>query len=335
MVVLIFSSCSTMRTIPIEIASIPQERITSDIQSLTLINRAVNSRFRDFRGDSLQQVFYQRQFNVDTVLLDIKASDTLMIALGNILFESGRFDIVIPENRFPNRNSYRFIPTALSWEEADSLTRIYNTDAVLSLDYFNNHLITRYRRISVYDQNTNDFYPAFYAEMKIAYETLFRIYYPVEKRVISNIVVKDTLYWEDADTEIRPLFNRFTTVKGALLEAGIHAALRYSEKIAPQWRYSRRSYFSKGHPSLESASELIQQNDWNGAAEIWHNLANTAGSRSLRSKAEFNLALAYEIFGDIDEAIKWGVKSYETMYRPVTYSYLERLNIRKQEIQRP
>ncbi len=135
MVVLFFSSCSTMRTIPIEIASIPQERITSDIQSLTLINRAVNSRFRDFRGDSLQQVFYQRQFNVDTVLLDLKASDTLMIALGNILFESGRFDIVIPENRFPNRNSYRFIPTTLSWEEADSLTRIYNTDAVLSLDY--------------------------------------------------------------------------------------------------------------------------------------------------------------------------------------------------------
>lgn len=333
-VILLFSSCSTMRTIPIEVATLPKERIPNEIQSLTLINRAANSRFKDFRGDSLQQVFYQRQFNVDTVLLDLKASDTLLIALGNILFESGRFDVVIPENRFPNINSYRYIPTALSWEEADSLVHVYNTDAILSLDYFNHHLVTKYRRMSVFNQSSNDFFPVYMADITIAYETMFRIYYPFEKRLISNIVVSDTLYWEDSDLDIRDLFKRFTTVKGALIEAGIHAVLNYSEKIAPQWSTSRRNYFAKGHPMLERAHQLVTLNDWQGASDLWKKLAGSS-PKSLKSKAEFNLALAYEMFGDIEEAIRWALKSYETMYRPVTYNYIERLNIRKQEIAQP
>ena len=33
--------------------------------------------------------------------------------------------------------------------------------------------------------------------------------------------------------------------------------------------------------------------------------------------------------GNLDEAIRWGLKSYETMFRPVTYRYLEILKARK------
>jgi tetratricopeptide (TPR) repeat protein len=328
----LMASCNTIKTIPVEVAYLPSERLPQNIQSLTLVNRAANNRFRNFRADSLQQFFYQRQFKMDTVLLDTQATDTLLIALGDILFESGRFDVVIPENRFLSSNTYSFVPSPMPWNEVDTLTRLFNTDAVLSLDFFRTNIFTQYEKEALYDQQTNNFFNGYFAHMKVAYEALFRIYYPAEKEIIKNIVVKDTLYWEDADTEIRPLFNRFTTVKAAMIESGIHAALKFSGMIAPDWRLSNRSYFFKGHPLLEEANTLIQQNDWNGAADLWRQLALSPASKSQKSKAEFNLALAYEMFGDIDEAIKWGLKSYETMFRPITYNYLERLNIRKQQI---
>jgi tetratricopeptide (TPR) repeat protein len=326
-------SCSSLRTIPVEIAFMPKDRVPEEIQSFTLVNRATDYRYQNHRADSLQQYFYRRQFNLDTLLLDSQAADTLLLVLGDLLFESGRFDIVIPDQRSLSADSYSFLPTTISWEDADSLTGLYNTDAVLSLDHFKTKVITNYDKESVYDQYSNKYFDAYFAQMDIAYETLFRIYYPKTRQIVKNIAIIDTLHWEDADREIRPLFNRFTTVKAALLETGIEAALRLSARIAPEWRITRRTYFFKGHPKLEQAHLLINQGDWEGATALWLELAEIAGSGSLRSKAEYNLALAYEMQGNMDEAIRWGVKSYETMYRPITYNYLEKLNDRKKQIE--
>lgn len=328
----LFSSCSSVRTIPVEIALRPKEHIPENIQSLTLINRAINSRFNNPRSDSLQLLFFQRQFRMDTIMYDTMASDTMLVALGDMLFESGRYDIVIPENPFPNALSGTGLPVAMPWNEVDTLVKQYNTDAVLSIEHFKTRIITDFQRESFFDPESRYLINGYSANMKIAYEVLFRIYYPAEREIVKNIAVLDTLYWEDLDTEIRPLFNRFTPVKYAIIEAGIHGALRITEKIAPDWRVTRRQYFFKGHTLLEQAHLRVLEGDWYGAADLWHDMAEMSLSRSLRSKAEFNLALAYEMFGDIDEAIRWGVKSYESMYRPLTYNYLERLNVRKQQI---
>lgn len=328
----LLESCSPVRTIPVEIAMLPEKNISGEIQSLVLVNRAVNDRYSNVRGDSLQQLFYQRQFKMDTILFDVKSADTLLVALGDILFESGRFDVVIPENRFLSKGTYSFLPTAMGWEEADTITRLYNTDAVLSLDYFRTNIMTGYSKETLFDRDANSFFTGYFATMDIAYEALFRMYDPAKREVTMNITVKDTLHWEDADTEIRPLFNRFTTVKQGMIESGIHAALGLSKKIAPEWRTARRQYFVKGHAMLEQAHRKIEAGDWPAAADIWHALAGMSVSKAVKSKAEFNLALAYEMFGDFEEALKWGLKSYETMYRPLTYSYLEKLNVRKQQM---
>ncbi len=333
--VFFFASCSSIRSIPVEVANLPGERISDSIQSLTLVNRAVNNRFRSYRADSLQQIFFQRQFNMDTLLLDTQAADTLLLALGDMLFESGRFDVVIPENRLLSANSYSFIPSTMPWHEVDTLTKTFNTDAVLSLEHFKTRIITKYEKEALYDQNSDQFHTGYFAQMIVAYESLFRIYNPTEKEVVKNIIVMDTLHWEDSDMAIRPLFNRFTTVKAAMIESGIHSALRLSEKIGPVWRLTRRSYYFKGHPLLDSAHLHVLNGEWEEATDLWLQLAASAGSKSLKSKVEFNLALAYELYGDIDEAIRWGLKSYETMFRPVTYNYLETLNVRKQQLSKP
>lgn len=328
-----FSSCSTMSYLPIEVADKPSEIVDHKIQSLTLINRAADYRFENFSKDSLQQTLYRRQFKTDTLLFDSKSADTLLIALGDMLFESGRFDIVIPQERQIDQTRGQSYPVALDWGKADSLVTAFNTDAVLSLDHFRTRLITDYEKETLYDQMTNTFYSGFYAHMKVGYEALFRLYYPAEKELLKNILITDTLIWEDADTDIRILFRRFTPAKDALAEAGIHAALRLSEKIAPLWQRVSRGYFSKGHPLLEEAHLKILDGDWNSAAEMWTELTGSGFSKGIRSKAEFNLALANELFGDLDQAIEWGVKSYRTRYRPVTYSYLEILNQRKKKLE--
>jgi hypothetical protein len=330
---MIMASCSSISYIPIEIANLPPEPVSEKVQSLTLINRAVNNRFEDYKGDSLQQAFYQKQFNTDTILYDLKAADTLLIALGNLLFESGRFDVVIPEDRLYQSASGSNFPSAMTWEEAGTLATEFNTDAILSIDYIRWRITTQYNKETLYDQSSNQFFSGYHATMKVFYESLYRLYYPAEKEIVNNILISDTLLWHDFDYEIRPLFTRFTTVKSAMIEAGIHSALRLSEKIAPAWWRVNRGYFSKGHPSLVQAHQALGSGDWDTAIGLWHALAESTGSKSVISKAEFNLALAYEMYGNIEEAIDWGLKSYNRMYRPITYSYLEKLNVRLKQLE--
>lgn len=331
--VFVLASCSSVSYIPVEISHAPKEALGPEIQSLTLVNRAIDSRFEDYRGDSLQQTFYQRQFKADTLLYDLKAADTLVIALGNLLFESGRFDIVIPEERIIRDKSNSFYPTMLDWDLADTIVKNFDTDGVLSLDMFRTRLVTDYKKETLFDQSTGEFFAGYHAQMAVAYESLYRIYYPAQKQVIKNILIRDTLMWEDFDYEIRPLFNRFTPVKQAMAEAGIHSALRLSEQIAPVWQRVSRNYFDKGHVLLEQAGLAVKSGDWNTAIGLWQKLADSDVPKSVLSKAQYNLALGYELTGTIDEAIEWGIKSYNTQYRPITYNYLETLGLRKKQLE--
>jgi hypothetical protein len=220
----------------------------------------------------------------------------------------------------------------MPWPEVRQLCETYNTDAVLSLDHFKTRVITKYDRDSFYNPVENEYTSAYVAGMKIEYEALFRVYDPVLEKIVSNEFVRDTLVWEDADISTRVLFSRFTSVKQALTEAGIDIALNYSEKISTQWHRERRKYFLKGNGNFENAGQIANNGDWNTAIALWKEIAEKSGSKSVRSKAQLNIAVGYEMLGDINEAVSWAVKSYETMYRTVTYEYLQLLKKRINEL---
>jgi len=327
-------SCTSTRTLTIEIPQQGKKELPSDIQSLTLISRTVDTSYTNLDSDSLQRIFFKQNFTLDTIIKDIQSVDTTIKALGELLFESGRYDFVIPENRFLDVHRNSFLSIELSPDRVKELCETYNTDAVLSLDHFKTQVITNYDKDSFFDQLVNGFTAYSYAEMAIIYEALFRVYDPVKERVILREFMRDTIIWEDADRTTTALFRKFTPVKSALSEAGIAVALDFSDIIGTTWRQSRRIYFYKGDSDLKNASLLIDDGNWEPAMALWKNLAEKSSSKSVRSKAEFNVAIAYELQGNLDEAINWALKSYETMYRPVTYNYLEILKRRRNDLKK-
>ena len=99
-------SCISTRSLTLEIPEKPRKELPGNIQSLLIISRVSNEKYNDLDTDSLQWIFYRQNFDYDTVINDIGAIDTTLKAIGDLLYESGRFDIVIPEDRFQeNKNS--------------------------------------------------------------------------------------------------------------------------------------------------------------------------------------------------------------------------------------
>jgi hypothetical protein len=322
------------KSITIEIPEPAQKELPNRIQSLLIVSRSVDDKYTDIPVDTLQNEFYKKNFSVDTLYFDKAAVDSCLMATGDLLFESGRYDIVIPEDRFLAFEENAFFSKEMDWTEVKTLCEQYNTDALLSLDMFKTQIKTEYSKESYFDPVRDGFYTAAQAQMVIIYDALFRVYDPLEEKVLVREFFKDTLVWEDAAYNTSDLFKNFTPVKLALSEAGVAVALDFSEKISTVWRREKRPIFIKGDKKLKLAGDLIDSGDFNQATAVWEELVESSKSKATRSKAQFNLAIAYEIQGDIDQSVKWALDSYNTMYRPITYRYLELLKQRKKEIQK-
>lgn len=331
---LIFVSFSCLSTKPllIEIPQKSNKELPENIQSLLLIARVVDDRYTNLDADSLQRIFYKQGFSYDTIINDIQTVDTTLKALGELLFESGRYDYVIPEYRFPNVENTSLIAGEMPWNEVKELCDTFRTDAILSLDYFKTRVITDYQKTTNFEVYTNAFADLSYAEMKISYEALFRVYDPLVEKVIVRRFMRDTVIWEGTDRSARDLFYWYTPVKKALTETGIAIALDLSGEISPVWRTERRSFFGNGNSNFKQAIPLVNSGQWETAIALWKETAENSKSKSVKSKAEFNIALGYEMLGNLDESIVWALQSYETMYRTNTWNYLETLKRRKNEI---
>ncbi|MDD4108739.1 MAG: DUF6340 family protein [Prolixibacteraceae bacterium] len=325
-------SCVSTRSLLIDIPQSPSKVLPQSIQSLAIVTQVIDEDSEDISADSLQNIFFKNRFNLDTIIVDRQMADTTMKALGELLYESGRYDFVIPVNRFLKQGKEVSPNYILPWEEVNRITESFNTDAVLSLDYLKTRIITSYKNEAYYDPYQNGFYSAAKAEMLITYNALFRVYDPEKKSIILNETIKDTLLWEDADISARSLFGRFTPVKQALSEAGISIALDLSDKIAVRWNTVTRWYFHKGNSAISDASLLVKNGETENALIILSDALKDTKSKSLKSKMQLNIAVCYEILGDIDQAISMALESYNTQYRTLTYDYLEILKRRKSKL---
>jgi hypothetical protein len=136
------------------------------------------------------------------------------------------------------------------------------------------------------------------------------------------------LFWEDYQYKLITVFNNLPSIKKAAMETGINAAINFSDLIAPKWVEVSRYYYIVGDTAIDNSIKLAADGNWEEALNNWL-LYEDKGGSSNRSKVLLNIALAYEMTGDIDKAIEKVRKSQNLYYREVTNFYLNQLYKRK------
>lgn len=309
------------------------EELPNDIQSLTLMNRSMNKQFSNFKQDSLQNYFYRNNYQLSKIILDSMACDTTLKALAALMFESGRYDVVIPVDRnFKRSLPFYQIPDTLSGEQVDQICHDFNTDGLMVLDRFSTKVTADY---SAEKEQQNGMEPTIsrYATLDLNYYAFFRIYKAGQKGVVKTIEINDTIYWENADYTVDGLFSKMPPIKQALISAGIKIALDVADRISPDWVPAERGYFLLNRKN--DKGQLYMSNDSIAEAEKYWNAFTLSKNKNTRSKAEFNMALASELKGNLDTAIQWAIKSYYTMYRHQTEAYIKKLEARKKITENP
>ena len=98
----------------------------------------------------------------------------------------------------------------------------------------------------------------------------------------------------------------------------------FSDIIAPIWNQATRYYYVMRNPAIDKSVKLAADGNWQEALDNWL-LYSESGGNINRSKVMLNVALAYEMTGNLDAAIEWSKKSLDTYYREVTNHYLKEL----------
>jgi len=320
------TSCATSyHSITIETAKPSQAILPNDIASLVLMNRSVTPEFRNFNKDSLQHYFYSKNFNISSVVLDSVAADTTLKVLGDLLFESGRYDVVIPKDRnFARDLKFFRVPEELDWDEVSRICSEFRADALLVIERYYNKVITR---LAMHPASM-EYQPYYSGSIDSKYDAVVKIYDPSRKEIVRQLIVADTISWSDSDISVKALFMKLPSVKECLVQTGIQVALDLDSRLSPAWIRDRRGYFLIENDDFPRISKWVEQNDWQSAYDYWLPYAKS-GKKSVSSKAQFNLALASEMLGNIDEAIQWANQSYQTSYRGQTEQYLNKLGQRR------
>ncbi len=322
---ILLTSCVSMGKIPVQVPVPAPRVIPADIQSVVLMNGSMTDAFKNLNSDSLENFFVKKKLSLDDLMLDSLAADTTLKVLANNLYESGRYDVVIPLKRnLPNYNLNFYKKSAsLSLPEVRQICNEFKVDALLLLENFYEKVNTSFQVEPSYEGGYNECV----AYIQVAYHSNWKLYQPKEKLMVAKFEVNDTIYWEKSGITLQETYEKLPTIKEALLGGAVENGQNLAEYISPGWKQEERSYFITNNKEADKAIKFLNKNDWKSAEKIWMKFSNST-TASFRSKIEYNLALAAEMNGNIKDALLWAKKSFQSKYSRIAENYIRLLNSR-------
>ena len=159
-----------------------------------------------------------------------------------------------------------------------------------------------------------------------------------KQELIYTHLKTDTIKWNELAYNIQKAKRILPPRRDAVLNAADIAGSRFAEHLAPHWIEVERMYYKSGQIELKKTNDLIKQNQWLEAAEIWKK-NTTNKNKKIAAKSMFNMALACEMNGNMDAAIDWAVKSFYARQKDIYHtancqSYIFILGQRKLDIKK-
>lgn len=286
--VLFLSSCVGLNEFPIEVFQPAKVGLPAEIKNVTLVSRNMkytNDTLQNYHSKDFRRIKDIRPVNIDS--LTVKACfDSLSLKLK----DQKRFGNItlLPVSSLPVQHSKTITPP--SKKLIQKISSDTNADALILLDMYSSFY-------SVYPNPDNGRSIA-----KVVTASIWTIYDASKIQIINHTSLVDTLYWDGLDDHQNYLASRIPNKKAAMeIAAGI-AGVNYSKNIVPNWVKVYRNTLSCNQVDFKKAAELAKMNKWDEASGLWGKYTQSTHKR-YKIQALFNLAIASEMNGNIDEAI--------------------------------
>jgi hypothetical protein len=207
-------------------------------------------------------------------------------------------------------------PEPLSWEEIEALCEKYQADAIVAIEKFDSDFII----VPGVNQT---------ATVKAG----IRLYDPASKSIIDQYQYSHQESWGSGALSLEAAINGLISKNAAIKEASYEAGIEYGRRLSPSWYRISREYFrkSKGDDVFAEGARMMEVNDWDAAKEALYQAVEN-GHRKTKGKAAHNLAVVFEIEGNLEEAKAWAQEAWGKYKNKKSKDYLYDLNRRIDEM---
>ncbi|MBN2273054.1 MAG: hypothetical protein JXR41_02825 [Bacteroidales bacterium] len=225
-------------------------------------------------------------------------------------------------------------PVPLNWDEVSALCDKYQADAILAVEIFDSDFLVA-NPVQVVRQAAEGaiITGGSYSVNGIAVIHFgIRLYDPASQKIIDEYQVSHRLNINAGGYTVQDAVNYVLNKVEAINQASYYAGRIYGERITPSYYTVVREFYDRPrrNDDLRIGVRKSEVADWNGAIESWTRALNDK-KRKVRRRAAFNIAVAYEVLGDIEKAKEWARKAYTEYEEKRANDYYNMLVNRERE----
>lgn len=299
LITLALTGCSKYTSVSLNYPVEPVAYLPQNIKTVALINRSLTEKSE--KADRMIEAIITGEIAGS----DKAASDLCIEGVYERLKGYNEIYCVIPDEFRMYGTGTRKVPELLDWDIVQSVCDSNKADALLVLESFDSntdYLFTAANKITKILTKTPP-HPAD-DELTVNVVTYWRLYDPSVKQVVDQY---------ESTRHLKLYGNEFTIPRKALQHTAYSSGQEYIERFMPAYYNASRVLFKKGKGSankdFKRAARYARIDDWKSASDIWYNI--TQNSNTLNAgRASLNMAVAYEVSGDIDLAIQWAQTAY-------------------------
>jgi hypothetical protein len=324
--VILFSSCSELLYTSLDVLRPAKVTFSPNANNLLVVNNTVVQPSNlGHRTDLLNQKTKTVSVDADSLSLFCLAS------LTEELENNGFFTTVKLIPNSVNKSNNFSIINPLDADDVKELCRANRADVVLSLD-----------KIKVNDDVSEYFLDqsnSFLATFEVRYESYWSIHYP-GKTEATDVHYADTIYWESETYARRKVLEGLPKRMDGIIDGALNVGKKSISRFLPYWEKVDRYFYRSSNKYIKQGMDSVYVKNWKSAIKSWEKAFQSKSSLT-QSYAANNMAVVYEISGDIDNAIEYATKSYYALgksyfsdMKMLNYlsNYIEELSQRKKEI---
>ena len=320
---ILLSSCASTSRISMEVLVPAQINLPKHVKKVAVINHSLPAKGEGFTN------FLEGFITGESIRGDREGSNNCVKGLVERLNNSPRIGAVLINYPQLKGTGTRDWPVPIDWPMVDSLCRMYRSDALVALETFDSDILFNKGKnlvkqtINGRDTMINEFF----SDLKINVNAGWRVYDNIEKKMIDQNSFIDEKGWLTKGVTPDEALSKLPSKRDAVDASGAFAGDQFGMRISPTWVYAFRSYYVKGKKEngFKMAKKWVKQKNWEQAKNIWTNISKSSDLKNA-GRAYYNLAVASEVDGNLEQALTYAKKSNEIYNTWAARNYINVLN---------
>lgn len=271
--ILSLTGCTSLNTLVIDVEKPAQIILPSNIDNIVIVDNTVIQPENIGQNEKINYILAEALFE-------------------NIADKEYFKDVVFYEEPIREDNNFEKI-VPLDSILVKKICLANKADAIISLDRF---LVNTSLSEKALDFGTIGRF------LDLKTDILFRVYSKEGATISPSLSISDSIYWSAIYIDNQALTDTLPDKMDALMEAARYSAEKLANALTPYWSNELRWYFG----DVKEANSKVKENNWTEALTLWKS-AYEKETKNSKKKARLanNIALAYELSDELEEAIKW------------------------------